>query len=219
VVEGEIMLEPIQIRYNKLGPKVAENLAKRGFDSWYFEKTEDALAKLYALVPAGHSVAWGGSLTIDGLGVQAELGKRGCTLIDRDKAPTPEKRAEAQHQAFFADTFLGGANAISENGEIVNIDGMGNRAAAYIYGPKQVVLLVGMNKVVKSLDDAMTRARTIAGPLNMQRFGDKNTPCSKTGACGNCAGEDCICSYITIMRLSKPAGRIKVILVGKDLGL
>jgi hypothetical protein len=82
-----------------------------------------------------------------------------------------------------------------------------------------VVLLVGMNKVVKSLDDAMVRARTIAGPLNMQRFSERDTPCSKTGSCGNCTSADSICSYITIMRLCKPAGRIKVILVGKDLGL
>ncbi|MDR1230571.1 MAG: lactate utilization protein [Spirochaetaceae bacterium] len=222
------MLTPIQTRYNKLGPKLAERLKKRFFEAWYFEDTGDALGKLYELVPADHSVSWGGSMTLDtinaidtsgGESVQAALGKKGCRLIDRDKAPTPEERAELQRQALLADTFLGSVNAISESGEIVNIDGMGNRVAAYIYGPKQVVLLVGMNKVAKSLEDAMVRARTVAAPLNTQRFGDRDTPCSKTGACGNCISPDSICSYITIMRLCKPAGRIKVILVGKDLGL
>ena len=213
------MLLPVQTRYQKLGPKVAETLIKRRFEAWYVDDTAEALAKLHALVPKEHSVAWGGSLTIDGLGVQAALGEKGCTLIDRDKAPTPEARAEAQRQAFFADTFLGGINAITEGGELVNIDGMGNRVAAYIYGPKQVILIAGMNKVVKTLDDAMTRARTLAAPLNMQRFGEKDTPCAKNGACGNCTSPDSICSFITIMRLCRPAGRIKIILVGKDLGL
>jgi hypothetical protein len=212
------MLTPIQTRYNKLGPIVAENLKKRHFEAWYFETSEAALEKLYSLVPPEHSVAWGGSLTLDNLGVQAALAKKGCTLIDRDKASADE-RPEVQRRAFFADTFLGGANALSQSGEIVNIDGMGNRAAAYIYGPKQAILLVGMNKVAISLDAAFTRARTIASPLNMQRFGEKDTPCSKTGACADCRSPDSICSFITITRLCRPAGRIKVILVGEDLGL
>ncbi|MDR0638217.1 MAG: lactate utilization protein [Spirochaetaceae bacterium] len=213
------MLTPVQTRYDKLGPRLAENLRKRHFEAWYFTDTQDALDKLYSLVPAEHSVSWGGSLSIDNEGVQAALGKKGCTLIDRDKAATPEERVELQRKALLADTFLGSVNAIAESGEIVNVDGFGNRVAAYIFGPKQVVLLAGMNKAAKTLDDAMVRARTIAAPLNMQRFGDRDTPCSKTGSCGNCTSPDSICSYITIMRLCKPRGRIKVILVGKDLGL
>jgi L-lactate utilization protein LutB len=148
------MLTPIQTRYNKLGPKLAERLKQRFFEAWYFENTGDALGKLYELVTADHSVSWGGSMTIDSEGVQTALAKKGCRLIDRDKAATPEERAELQRQALLADTFLGSVNAISESGEIVNIDGMGNRVAAYIYGPKQVVLLVGMNKVAKTLEDA-----------------------------------------------------------------
>jgi hypothetical protein len=213
------MPTPIQIRYDKLGPKLAETLKRRYFDAWYFADIPDALDKLYSLIPADHSVSWGGSLSIDNEGVQAVLGKKGCTLIDRDKVATPEERVEIQRKALLADTFLGSVNALSESGEIVNIDGFGNRVAAYIFGPKQVVLLVGLNKVVKTLDDAMVRARTIAAPLNMQRFPGRDTPCSKTGSCGKCTSPDSICSYITIMRLCKPAGRIKVILVGKDLGL
>jgi L-lactate utilization protein LutB len=215
------MLTPIQTRYQKLGPKVAENLKKRHFEAWYVDNTAQALEKLCALVPAGHTVSWGGSLTADNAGAQAALGNKGCTLIDRDKAASPEERIELMRKALLADTFLGSANAIAESGEIVNVDGFGNRVAAYIFGPKQVVLLAGMNKVAKTLDDAMTRARTIAAPLNMQRFATRetDTPCAKTGSCGNCTSPDSICSYITIMRLCKPAGRIKVILVGEDLGL
>jgi hypothetical protein len=211
----------MQTRYNKLGPRLAETLRKHHFEAWYFEETGDALDKLYALVPADHTVSWGGSLSIDNEGVQAALGKKGCTLIDRDKAATPEERVELQRKGLLADTFLGSVNAIAESGEIINIDGFGNRVAAYIYGPKQVVLLVGLNKAAKTLDDAMVRARTIAAPLNMQRFAGQypDAPCAKTGSCGNCSAPDSICSYITIMRLCRPAGRIKVILVGKDLGL
>jgi hypothetical protein len=213
------MLTPVQTRYDKLGPKLAENLRKRFFEAWYFANTQDALAKLFSLIPAEHTVSWGGSLSIDEEGVQAALAKKGCTLIDRDKAATQEERLELQRRGLLADTFLGGVNAIAESGEMVNIDGLGNRVAAYLFGPKQVILLVGLNKAAKTLDDALVRARTIAAPLNMQRFGERNTPCAKTGSCGDCTSSDSICSYITIMRLCRPAGRVKVILVGKDLGL
>jgi hypothetical protein len=198
---------------------VAENLKKRYFEAWYFVDTARALEKLFSLIPAEHTVSWGGSLTVDNAGVQAALGEKGCTLIDRDKAATPEERIELQRKALLSDTFLGSVNAVAESGEIVNVDGFGNRVAAYIFGPKQVVLLVGMNKIASTLDDAMVRARKTAAPLNMQRFGERDTPCSKTGSCGSCSSPDSICSYITIMRLCKPAGRIKVILVGEDLGL
>jgi L-lactate utilization protein LutB len=122
-------------------------------------------------------------------------------------------------QALLCDTYLTSSNAISEDGQLVNIDGNGNRVSAMIFGPRQVIVIAGMNKVVKTAEDAMVRARTIAAPLNMQRFPQAETPCQETGACGNCVSAGCICNYLVITRACKPPGRIKVILVGEDLGL
>jgi len=121
-------------------------------------------------------------------------------------------------QALLCDTYLCGTNALSEDGQLVNVDGNGNRVAAMIYGPTQVIVVAGMNKVVKTVKDAYIRARTIAAPLNVQRFPKAVTPCNETGACADCTGAGSICSYIVTTRLCKPAGRIKVILVGKSLG-
>ena len=117
----------------------------------------------------------------------------------------------------FADVFLSGANALSMDGQMVNIDGNGNRVAAIVYGPKEVIVIAGMNKVEDTLDAAITRARTVAAPMNQQRFG-LNNPCTATGTCHDCHSESCICNQLLITRNSKPAGRIKVVLVGEELG-
>jgi L-lactate utilization protein LutB len=122
-------------------------------------------------------------------------------------------------KALLCDTFLSGSNAISEDGQLVNIDNYGNRVAAMIFGPKQVIVAAGINKVAKSVEDAITRAKTIAAPLNIQRFPSIATPCNKTGSCINCLTHDTVCNYFVTTRLCKPAGRIKVILIGKNLGL
>ena len=117
-----------------------------------------------------------------------------------------------------ADVFLTGANGLSIDGQMVNIDGNGNRVAAIVYGPRSIIVVAGMNKVVDSLEAAVTRARTIAAPMNNQRF-NLNNPCTVTGACANWKSETCICNQILITRNSRPAGRIKFILVGEDLGM
>ncbi|MDR0540381.1 MAG: lactate utilization protein, partial [Spirochaetaceae bacterium] len=152
-------------------------------------------------------------------GLERMVKEKGYAVIDRDSASSPEERAKLQHEALSCGTFLTGANAISEDGQLVNIDGMGNRIAAMIYGPRQVIVIAGMNKVVKTADDAIQRARTVAAPLNAQRFDTLKTPCAKTGSCADCKSPDSICTYIVTTRLSKPAGRIKVLLIGEDLGL
>jgi hypothetical protein len=206
-------------RYSKLGPKVVSALKSRSFDAWYFDETADAVKKIISLIPKDHLVSWGGSLTMVDLGIQEKLANDGFNLLDRDKAPTPEERGEAMRRALLCDTFLSGTNAISEDGQLVNIDGYGNRAAAMIFGPKQVIIAAGMNKVAKTLDDAVVRARTIAAPANTQRFPNLKTPCSENGTCANCLSADTICSFFVTTRFCKPAGRIKVILIGKDLGL
>ena len=119
--------------------------------------------------------------------------------------------------AMFADFFLTGANALSLDGEMVNIDGTGNRVAPIIYGPKNILVIAGMNKVMDNLDAAIHRARTVAAPMNKQRF-DPNTPCAVTGSCSDCKVEGCICNHIVVTRHCRPAGRIKFILVGEALG-
>jgi L-lactate utilization protein LutB len=147
------------------------------------------------------------------------IAENGYKVIDRDKAASPEERTSLMRQALLCDTFILGANAISRDGQLVNIDGIGNRVAALAYGPKQVIVLAGMNKVTQTLQDAYTRARTIEAPTNAQRFPSGKTPCNETGFCSDCKSADSICSYIITTRMCRPAGKIKVILIGKDLGL
>jgi L-lactate utilization protein LutB len=198
---------------------VARALESHFFEAYYVKTKEEAVEKVFSLIPQNHTVSWGGSVTLDDLGgLTALVKERGYKTIDRDAAQTPDARIDAMRQALLADTFLGSANAISETGELVNIDGMGNRVAAMIFGPKQVILVAGMNKVVPTMDEAMRRARTIAAPLNEQRFGLRQTPCALNGACGDCHSADCICNYLVTFRNSCPAKRIKVILVGENLG-
>jgi hypothetical protein len=212
------MATPIETRYAKLGPRVVKALKERFFDAWYFDDPGEAMEKIVSLIPKDHQVSWGGSLTLVGLGIQEKLAKEGYNLLDRDKAATPEERAELMRKALLCDTFLTGTNALSEDGQLVNVDAYGNRVAALTFGPKQVIVLCGMNKVTKTADGALMRARTRAAPLNTQRFPNNKTPCNETGSCANCLSPDSICASIVTTRLCKPAGRIKVILIGKDLG-
>lgn len=191
-------------------------MESRHFEAYYCGTKEEALKKALELIPEGSVVAWGGSVTMNEIGLSEALHNGKYQLIDRDAAP-PEERRKLMRQGLLADYFISGANAVSEDGEIVNIDGMGNRVGAIVYGPDHVVMIAGMNKVAKTLEDAVKRARTIAAPINKQRFGG-TTPCAKTGSCGDCKAEDCICCQMLVTRVCRPAGRIKVILVGEDLG-
>ena len=213
------MSTPISLRNQKLGAKVVKSLKNRFFDAWYFDDTAEALEKIVSLIPPDHTVSWGGSFTLDEIGVKERLAKDGYKILDRDRAANPQERAEIMRKALLCDTFLTGSNAVSEDGQLVNIDGFGNRVAAMIYGPRQVIVIAGMNKIAKTLDDAVIRARTIAAPRNTQRFPGLRTPCNETGSCADCMSPDSICSFIVTTRLCKPAHRIKVILIGKDLGL
>jgi len=213
------MKTPMEIRYDKLGPKVVKALHSRFFEAWYFSSEAEAVEKVFSLIPQTHVVSWGGSVTAAGLGIQKSAVERGYKVIDRDKAANKDERTELMRQALLCDTYIAGTNAVTEDGQLVNVDGGGNRVAAMCYGPRQVILTIGMNKVVRDLDAAVLRARTIAAPANMQRFSGIHTPCAETGSCGNCSSVDSICSFMVITRLCKPAGRIKIILIGKDLGL
>ena len=204
--------------YDLSGPKTAEALNKRHFEAYYCSTAAEAVEKVLELTPKTDVVSWGGAMTVDELGIKQRMAQEGYTLLDRDTAQTPEEKQAIMRQALTCGTFLMSSNAISKDGQLVNIDGNGNRVAAMCFGPRQVVVIAGMNKVLGTLDDAVARARNVAAPANAQRF-DIKTPCAVTGSCGDCASPDCICCQMVITRVCRPAGRIKVILVGEDLGL
>ncbi len=206
-----------EIRNEKLGKTVVEALKKRHFDAYYCAARQEAVERVLSLIPAGSSVSWGGSITIDEIGLKDALRKGNYRLIDRDAAKDPAEKVEFMRQGLLADTFLMSANAISEDGQLFIIDGVGNRLAALVYGPKQVIVIAGVNKIARSLEDAIVRARTIAAPYNANRF-DITTPCTANGICGDCTSLSTICAQLLRTRICKPEGRIKVILVGETLG-
>ena len=204
---------------DRLGPQAVKALQKRGFDAYYYTNSEQAIRQAMALVPMQDLLSWGGSATLDESGIKAALIERGNSVIDRDKAKTPDEKAAFTRQALLCDTFLMSANAISADGQLVNIDGTGNRVAALCYGPKHILVVAGINKVAPTLDSALLRARHTAAPLNSMRFPSDYRPCYKTGQCADCTHPDTICAQIVVTRVCKPAGRIKVILIGEELGM
>ena len=204
-------------RYDKAGPQVVKALEKRHFEAYYVSTAAEAVEKVVELIPKEHTVSWGGTATVDALGIKQRLAQEGIALIDRDTAQTPQERQEMLKKALTCGTFLMSSNAISADGQLVNIDGNANRVAALCFGPESVLVIAGMNKVMRDLDSAIARARQVAAPANAQRF-DIKTPCAVTGSCGDCTSPDCICCQMVITRACRPAGRIKVILVGEDLG-
>ena len=213
------MASPKELYYEKRGQLLVKNLKARHFDAYYCPTKADALQKALELIPEGASVGWGGAMSCQQIGLMDALNNGPYRAIDRDKCATFEEREQAAKDSLFADVFLTGANGLSLDGQMVNIDGTGNRVAAIIYGPRTVLVVAGMNKVEDTLEDAVRRARTVASPMNCQRFSGKQTPCAVTGVCGDCKGEDCICNQMVITRHCRPAGRIKFILVGEELGL
>ena len=211
-------MEPMKKFYSKRGEVLVKNLQNRHFEAYYCETKEQALEKALELIPKGSSVGWGGALSAQQIGLMDAIKCGDYVAIDRDKAANPEERKKIMKDCLLADVFITGANAISLDGQMVNIDGNGNRVAAIVYGPESIIVVAVMNKVVDTLDAAMARARTISAPLNKQRF-DLQTPCEVTGTCADCKSEGCICNQILVTRHCRPSGRIKFVLVGENLGL
>ena len=211
-------MEPKKEMYKKRGQVLVQNLKKRHFEAYYCDDRTAALEKALELIPEGASVGWGGAMSAQQIGLMDALAERNVKLLDRSKAETPQERDRLMKQCLTADVFLTGANALSLDGQMVNIDGNGNRVAAIVYGPESVIVVAGMNKVCDTLEQAVQRSRSVAAPANSQRF-DIATPCKATGSCHDCTGPDCICNQLLITRHCRPAGRIKFILVGEELGL
>lgn len=206
-----------EMRNDVLGARVVKALESRNMEAYYVRTKEEALAKALELIPEGSTVSWGGSMSIQEIGLPQVLKEGNYVVYDREQATTKEERDEIAHKAMTCDYFLGSANALSEDGVMVNIDGNANRVAAYAFGPKNVLLIVGMNKVVKTEADAMSRAKNEAAPINAQRFGI-DTPCVKNGSCFDCKKPECICCQILVTRYSRVPMRTKVILVNDTLG-
>lgn len=204
-------------RNELLAERIIKGLKSRNMEGYYAGTKEEALKKALELIPEGSSIGWGGSMSIKEIGLKDAVCTGNYKVFNRDVCKTPEEKREMELATYGCDYFITSANAITEDGVMVNIDGNANRVSAIAYGPKNVVMIVGMNKAVKTVDDAMSRARNEAAPINAQRFGI-NTPCSKEGMCFDCKSPDTICCQIMITRFSKVPNRIKVILVNEDLG-
>lgn len=183
---------------------IITNLKKRGFEAVFAETKAEAVEKALSFIPEGSTVSWGGSVSIEESGLLDRVKNGNYTVIDRSTAKTLDERTELMRKALFADTFLTSFNAVSEDGVLFNIDGNGNRVAAITFGPASIVALVGINKIVPTEADLEKRALTVAAPKNAKRL--------------NIADEKDICATFVKTRICKNKGRIKIILVGEELG-
>ncbi|MFR3819727.1 MAG: lactate utilization protein [Fusobacterium varium] len=206
-----------EMRDSLRGEQVVKALNSRNMEAFLVGTKEEALKKALELIPEGSSVGWGGSASIEEIGLKEAIKNGKYKVVDREEGSSQEEAEKLMRDIFFCDYFLASSNAVSEDGVLVNVDGNSNRVAAICYGPKHVIMIIGMNKVVKSVEDAMSRARNTAAPLNAQRF-DIDTPCKKTGCCYDCKKPDTVCCQILITRYSRHVGRIKVVLVNEELG-
>jgi len=210
-------MTPKEQRNELLAGRIIKNLNRRNMEACYCPTAEEAVKKVSELIEDGSSVTWGGTMTVRDLGIPDALRDRGTLeVLDRDLVETPEEKLAMYLRAFSTDVYLTSANAISEDGVIVNIDGNGNRVAAITWGPKKVIFVIGLNKVAQTVEAALARVRGTASPINAARF-DIKTPCHVDGVCHNCNSSESICNYVHFLRNS-PHGRHVVVLVGEDLG-
>ena len=207
-----------ETRNSRLGATMVKNLQRRHFEAHYCPTRLEAIELINTLIADGSSVSWGGSMTIRDMGLIDSLRRRpSLMLLDREGLTDLEEIEALYRETFGCDVFLTSANAISEDGVLVNIDGNGNRVAAITWGPKRVIHVVGLNKVAQDVDAAIKRARSTAAPVNATRF-DIKTPCQSDGCCHDCNSPQCICNYIHLLRNNNGANRHVVVLVGEELG-
>ena len=195
---------------------IIKELEKRNMEGYFCESSEKAVELVLSLLPENATISWGGSETIKECGLMDAIKAGNYTLLDR-AAVTPEAYREFYSKVVMTDAFLMSSNAITENGELVNIDGAANRLACLLHGPQSVYVIVGMNKLVSDVEAAIGRIRNTACPANTLRL-NRKTPCALTGKCGDCYSQDSICSQIVVTRRSTQPKRIKVILVAENLG-
>jgi len=203
--------------YQNIANTIIKNFSKRQIEGYYCSSSKEDVEKVLELMPEGSSISWGGSMTLSETGLMNSIKNGDYNLIDRDSAQTLDEQRKIYGQICMSDFFLMSTNAITIDGELINIDGRGNRVAFLCYGPQNVIILAGMNKVVSDLESGFKRVRDIASPPNTIRL-NKKTPCSITGKCEDCFSPDCICGQFVLTRRSGIPNRIKVILIGEELG-
>ncbi|MDX9822349.1 MAG: lactate utilization protein [Syntrophales bacterium] len=217
------MEKAVEIYWQKHLAELKKTLEKNRFEVFVAADAKEAgKIVLEEILPklAPKSAAWGGSATFTATGLYEVLkNRKDLKVVDQyQKNLTPEQSIEIRRQELLVDLFFTGANAVTEDGQLVNLDGTGNRVAALAFGPKNVIVLAGRNKVMPDLESAMVRVKNFAAPANAIRL-EKQTPCAKTAYCEDCSGPGRICNTWTITEKSNPKGRIKVILINEDLGL
>jgi len=203
--------------YANTASTIIKNLEKRNMKGYYCETAADARQLVQSLIPKHATVTNGGSETLVETDIMELLQSEDYQFIDRKSARTPEESRTLYGQIVTSDYFLTSTNAITMDGELINVDGNGNRVACLIQGPSHVLVIAGMNKVSPTLEDGIRRVRNIAAPPNAIRVG-ANTPCSRTGQCHDCQSPDCICCQTVITRRSRHKDRIAVILIGETYG-
>lgn len=193
-------------------------LEKNNMNGYLVESKEALIEKIEQIIKPGSQVAFGGSMTLFESGVMDYLKKGDYNLLDRNRPGiTKEEAREIYINAFSSDAYFTSSNAITEDGELYNVDGTGNRVAAMLYGPKKVIVIAGANKIVPTLDDAIKRNREISAPTNAKRL-NRLTPCSKVGSCMNCDSKERICNEYTLIRRQADKERIHVIFLNESLG-
>jgi hypothetical protein len=216
----EVVRDENEAVYRSQAEEIIKNLKKRNMDGAYFEKTEQAVTSILMEIPDGALVGLGGSESVIESGLVDALRKRNIRLLDRYKeSATKDQVWEMRKEGLSADIYISSSNAVTLDGKIVNMDGIGNRVAAMIFGPGKVILLVGMNKVVKTAEEAVARIKNYVAPRNAIRV-NSDTPCSKKGFCQEpfCMPPHRICSQLVILESSMFPDRIKLFLVGEELG-
>lgn len=212
------MKQFIQWHNDTFGEKVVKALEKNNFQAYYVADRNAAIEKVLSLVPAGATIGVGGSWTLKDLGIPAQLAKNGHTVYDHNvPGLTVEESMTLRRKELLCDVFLSGTNAVTLDGQLVNVDGTGNRVAAMSFGPKKVIVVVGVNKIVPDLDAAMERIEMVAAPINNKRL-DRPNPCTITGMCMDCQGSTRICNITTILHKRPPAIDFHVVVVGDELG-
>lgn len=206
------------LQYSRiLGKEVIKALKDNGFDAEYFDTVEEAKQDLIGMIPDNASVGFGGSTTIEDMDLQQILLNKGCVLYDHSKGVTPEEKLELRRLQLQSDVFLTSSNALTRDGKLYNVDATGNRVAAMVFGPRQVVIVVGINKIVADIEAARKRVQTVAAPLNNLKIKTSN-PCTKTGICMDCQNNQRICRIETVLHKKPSATVVKVIIVGEKMG-
>jgi L-lactate utilization protein LutB len=212
-------MNPVEAwRLETIGREASEALKKTGFDAHFVSTGQEASDRVAALVKPGMKIGFGGSMTLKALGLPDKVKSLGGVVLDHN-APGIDagKKMEIMRAQLTCDLFISGSNAVTLEGDIVNVDGNGNRVAALAFGPRKTVVVVGANKVTRDLDEALARIETVASPMNNKRL-DRQNPCVKTGTCEDCKGEGRICRAYQILRRKPFLSDFTVLVVGESLG-